>query len=254
MTGVIATLGYRNEKKRFVEDPRKEKRTERHHMRGVLIDRVVSSVGRTDARTISCGESSPSSGSRFKEVSSSSLSNGPACEPPLLELGVLFESFPSISPGIDASDTPKRPSKPVMSIAPSWSSDLLDGCSEGEGSFDSRGRLFRLVSETRRSLWELVVLGIRVGDSLRLGVEDMEPYGELSTRYDPTEWIKEAGRLVISAVSRGPALEDGCVTITSDGLCKLQSSWAIVNAAESLLLGVTAGAIEDEVDDGVVDS
>jgi hypothetical protein len=53
MTGVMATLGYRNEKNRFVEDPRIEKRTDRVHMRGVLMDKVVSSVGGTEARTAS---------------------------------------------------------------------------------------------------------------------------------------------------------------------------------------------------------
>jgi hypothetical protein len=77
MTGVIATLGYRNEKNKFVEEPRIEKRTDKHHMRGVFIDSVVLSVGGTEARTSSCGEFSSRSMGDTDEASSS---RGPSSE------------------------------------------------------------------------------------------------------------------------------------------------------------------------------
>lgn len=51
MTGVMLTLGYLREKNRFVAEPRKEKSKDRVHMRGVLMEREVSSKGRTEART-----------------------------------------------------------------------------------------------------------------------------------------------------------------------------------------------------------
>ncbi len=51
MTGVIATLGYRNEKKRLVADPAMAKIIDKVHIRGVLMERVALSVGSTDART-----------------------------------------------------------------------------------------------------------------------------------------------------------------------------------------------------------
>lgn len=51
ITGVMEMDGYRSEKKRFVEDPSREKRMDSVHMRGVLIDSVRSSVAGTEART-----------------------------------------------------------------------------------------------------------------------------------------------------------------------------------------------------------
>jgi hypothetical protein len=51
MTGVIETLGYRREKKRFVEEPRIAKSIESAHIRGVFIERVVLSTADTEART-----------------------------------------------------------------------------------------------------------------------------------------------------------------------------------------------------------
>jgi hypothetical protein len=53
MTGVMATLGYLKEKNKFVEDPRIAKRTDKTHIRGVLMDKVMLSVGGTEARTVS---------------------------------------------------------------------------------------------------------------------------------------------------------------------------------------------------------
>ena len=47
----MLTLGYLKEKKRFVLLPKIAKTIERNHMRGVLIDREVSSVGGTVALT-----------------------------------------------------------------------------------------------------------------------------------------------------------------------------------------------------------
>jgi hypothetical protein len=51
MTGVIATLGYLREKNRFVEEPSTEKSMDKVHILGVFMDRLVSSVGETEART-----------------------------------------------------------------------------------------------------------------------------------------------------------------------------------------------------------
>lgn len=51
ITGVIEIDGYRSEKNRFVEDPRRENRMDKVHMRGVLMDSVRSSVAGTEART-----------------------------------------------------------------------------------------------------------------------------------------------------------------------------------------------------------
>lgn len=120
MTGVIATLGYRSEKKRFVEEPRMEKRTDKHHIRGVFIDRVVSSVGGTEARTASWGEFSSNSVSLAVEDAESSE---------LDSRGVLLPELPS---GLTESKiSPKRgasrlnlPSIPDMTPVPSRSSDM----------------------------------------------------------------------------------------------------------------------------------
>jgi hypothetical protein len=51
MTGVMATLGYLREKNKLVEDPRMEKSTDNVHIRGVLMEREMLSVGATDALT-----------------------------------------------------------------------------------------------------------------------------------------------------------------------------------------------------------
>lgn len=49
--GVRLTLGYRREKKRFVEEPAMEKMMDRNHMRGVSMDKERLSVAATDALT-----------------------------------------------------------------------------------------------------------------------------------------------------------------------------------------------------------
>ena len=48
---MIATEGYRREKNRLVADPAIAKRMDKVHMRGVLIESSVLSVGWTDALT-----------------------------------------------------------------------------------------------------------------------------------------------------------------------------------------------------------
>lgn len=70
ITGVIETLGYRNEKKRFEDDPRIEKMVDNVHIRGVFIDRVVLSTAETEARTCGYGELSGGSSSLWVEESS----------------------------------------------------------------------------------------------------------------------------------------------------------------------------------------
>jgi hypothetical protein len=51
MMGVMLTLGYLKEKNRFVEDPKIANKMESAHMRGVLMEREISSVAATEART-----------------------------------------------------------------------------------------------------------------------------------------------------------------------------------------------------------
>jgi hypothetical protein len=59
----METLGYRNEKKRFEDDPRIEKMVDNVHIRGVFIDKVVLSTAETEARTWGYGELSGGSSS-----------------------------------------------------------------------------------------------------------------------------------------------------------------------------------------------
>jgi hypothetical protein len=54
----MLTLGYLKEKNRLVEEPKIANKMDKDHMRGVLMDKVVSSVGATEARTWAYGESS----------------------------------------------------------------------------------------------------------------------------------------------------------------------------------------------------
>ena len=70
ITGVIETLGYRKEKKRFVEDPRMANKRDSTHIRGVLIERAVLSTADTEARTCGYGELSGGSSSFVVEASS----------------------------------------------------------------------------------------------------------------------------------------------------------------------------------------
>ena len=56
MTGVMATLGYLNEKNRFVAEPATANSNDRIHIRGVLMETVVLSVAGTEARTSGYGE------------------------------------------------------------------------------------------------------------------------------------------------------------------------------------------------------
>lgn len=51
MMGVILTLGYLKEKNKLVDEPKIAKNMESTHMRGVLMERVISSVAATEART-----------------------------------------------------------------------------------------------------------------------------------------------------------------------------------------------------------
>jgi hypothetical protein len=51
MMGVMLTLGYLNEKNKFVEEPRIAKKIDNAHIRGVLMDSERSSVAATEART-----------------------------------------------------------------------------------------------------------------------------------------------------------------------------------------------------------
>jgi hypothetical protein len=54
--GVMLTLGYLKEKNRFVDEPKIANKMESVHMRGVLIESVISSVAATEARTWAYGE------------------------------------------------------------------------------------------------------------------------------------------------------------------------------------------------------
>ncbi len=138
ITGVIATLGYLKEKKRFVEDPRIEKRIDRNHMRGVLTDRVVLSIGDTEARTCGYGELSGGSSSSPAASSSSSPS-------------VLASSSSGIGPsrlsfGRAPSVTPKRPSRPPDTIDPPNSSDRRRGLRAATASYLAASDLRRRVT------------------------------------------------------------------------------------------------------------
>jgi len=55
---VIVTLGYLNEKNMFVADPSKANSKDNIHIRGVLIDKVMSSEAETAALTSGYEESS----------------------------------------------------------------------------------------------------------------------------------------------------------------------------------------------------
>lgn len=136
----MATLGYLKEKNKLVEEPRMEKRMDRHHMRGVFIESVVSSIGDTDARTTSLGEFSSASRSGISvedEAEEASPSNGPSSS---------VKSWSS-STTLDrrASGMPKRPSRPETSAAPSKSSDLRDDRREAKDRLEMPLRLVERV-------------------------------------------------------------------------------------------------------------
>ncbi len=61
ITGVMLTLGYLNEKNKFVAEPKIANSMESTHIRGVFIDKDVLSVAATEARTAAYGELSRTS-------------------------------------------------------------------------------------------------------------------------------------------------------------------------------------------------
>jgi hypothetical protein len=99
MTGVIATLGYRNEKNKFVAEPAVAKIIDRIHMRGVLMDSEVLSVAGTEARTSGYGELS--GGSSTLGVYSCST---PEALPPVRVLAFDDSALPSAKPGVAAKE------------------------------------------------------------------------------------------------------------------------------------------------------
>lgn len=125
--GVMATEGYRSAKNRFVEDPSIENNSDRTHIRGVLIERVVSSVGDTEARTASCGLFSSSSDSVSEPLPETLEASSPIIyEDVEARRDGLSLTPSSKSPSRGASARLKRPSRPEASTEPSISSDMRD--------------------------------------------------------------------------------------------------------------------------------
>lgn len=141
-----------------------EKRMERHHMRGVFMDRVISSIGDTEARTASLGEFSSASRSGISVEEEAPSSSGPSSE------------MSSSSTTVDrrASGMPNRPSTPETSAAPSKLPDLRDERREAKDRLETSPRL---VERARRSprLLESEPEPEPEGDWLRFGVMAVEP-------------------------------------------------------------------------------
>lgn len=136
----MATLGYLKEKNKLVDEPRMEKRMDKHHMRGVFIESVVLSIGDTEARTTSFGEFSSASRSGISvedEAEEESPSNGPSSS--------VKSSSSSTTLDRRASGMAKRPSRPETSAAPSKLSDRRDDRREAKDRLERPLRLVERV-------------------------------------------------------------------------------------------------------------